>query len=172
MILPALKFLPVVAPVVGGTAVLAWRIRETRTPVTVRKIVIPPLGMSTGFFMFVRPEMRIPWLLALGAFAFGALVLSIPLERTSSLERQGDVVMMRRSNGFMVILLVLLALRLLLHDYVGHLLPPLQTGALFFVLAFGMILRWRAAMYFKYRRLVAEDGAAQGAVAVDASPGD
>ena len=160
VIIPALKFLPFLAPVVGGTAVLAWRIRETRTPVTARKIILPPLGMSTGFFMFVRPEMRIPWLLAVGAFLFGALVLSIPMERTSSLERQGGVVMMRRSNRFLVILLGLLALRLLLHDYVGHLLPPLQTGALFFVLAFGMILRWRAAMYFRYRRLVASPGEA------------
>ena len=28
-----------------------------------------------------------------------------------------------------------------------------QTGALFFVLAFGMILRWRMRMFFEYRRL-------------------
>ncbi|HSG09620.1 MAG TPA: cytochrome c biogenesis protein CcdC [Longimicrobiales bacterium] len=164
-----LKLLPVVAPFVGGGAVLAWRIRETRTPVTVRKIVIPPLGMSTGFFMFVRPEMRIPWALALAAFLVGALILSVPLERSSSLERQGDVVMMRRSNGFLVILLGLLALRLLLHDYVGHLLPPLQTGALFFVLAFGMISRWRAAMYLKYRRLMAGEKEADAAAAEQAS---
>lgn len=151
-----LKLIPLIAPFVGGSAVMVWRFRETRTPVTVRKIVIPPLGMSTGFFMFVRPEVRIPWLLALGAFVIGALVLSIPLDRSSSLERQGDVVMMRRSNWFLLILLGLLAVRLLLHDYVGHLLPPLQTGALFFVLAFGMILRWRVGMYFRYRRLLAE----------------
>ena len=167
-----LKLIPLVAPFVGGSAVLAWRIRETQTPVTVRKIIIPPLGMSTGFLMFVRSEMRISWLLALGAFLFGALILSIPLERSSSLERRGDVIMMRRSNWFMLILLGLLAVRLLLHDYVGHLLPPLQTGALFFVLAFGMISRWRASMYFKYRRLLAEDVAPGGAVASEAAPVD
>jgi membrane protein CcdC involved in cytochrome C biogenesis len=28
-----------------------------------------------------------------------------------------------------------------------------QTAALFFVLAFGMILRWRMSMLFAYRRL-------------------
>jgi membrane protein CcdC involved in cytochrome C biogenesis len=156
-VISPLKLLPVLAPIVGGSAVMVWRFRETRTPVTVRKIVIPPMGMSTGFFMFVRPEMRIAWPLALAAFLFGALVLSIPLDRSSTLEREGDVVMMRRSNWFLLILLGLLAVRLLLHDYVGHLLPPLQTGALFFVLAFGMILRWRVGMYFRYRRLVAGD---------------
>ena len=53
----------------------------------------------------------------------------------------------------------------------GHLLPPLQTGALFFVLAFGMISRWRAGMYFKYRRLMAGEIAADAALAEQA-PGD
>jgi len=149
-----LRLVTVMAPFAGGAAVMAWRFRETRTPVTARKIVIPPLGMSTGFFMFVRPEMRIPWPLAAGAFLAGALVLAIPLERTSSMEWQGDVVMMRRSNGFLLILLGLLALRLLLHDYIGHLLPPAQTAATFFVLAFGMILRWRVGMYIRFRRLM------------------
>jgi membrane protein CcdC involved in cytochrome C biogenesis len=156
------KLLAALAPVAGGAAVLAWRIRETRTPVTIPKIVIPPLGMSTGFFMFVRPEMRIPLPLAIGAFLAGALLLAIPLTRTSSMEWQGDVVMMRRSNGFLLILLGLLALRLLLHDYVGHLLPPTQTAALFYVLAFGMILRWRATMYVRFRQLVAQRASGNG----------
>lgn len=148
-----MKLIPLLAPIAGGTAVLVWRFRETRTPVTTRKIVIPPMGMATGFLMFLRPNMRIPWPLALGAFLFGALVLSVPLARTSSLEAQGDVVMMRRSHGFLVILLGLLALRLLLHEWVGGLLPPRQTAALFFVLAFGMILRWRVGMLMRYRAM-------------------
>ena len=41
-------------------AVLAWRVREGRTAVTLRKIVIPPLGMATGFCMFLVPAFRIP----------------------------------------------------------------------------------------------------------------
>jgi membrane protein CcdC involved in cytochrome C biogenesis len=151
--IPATKLIPLLAPIAGGTAVLVWRVRETQTPVTTAKIVIPPLGMATGFLMFVSPAMRIPWALALGAFLFGATVLSYPLARTSTLERQGDVVMMRRSNGFLLILLGLLALRLALHEWIGHLLPARQTAALFFVLAFGMILRWRVGMYLRYRAM-------------------
>ncbi|MEJ2206925.1 MAG: cytochrome c biogenesis protein CcdC [Gemmatimonadota bacterium] len=151
--IPATKLIPLLAPIAGGTAVLVWRVRETQTPVTSAKIVIPPLGMATGFLMFVSPAMRIPWALALGAFLFGATVLSYPLARTSTLERQGDVVMMRRSNGFLLILLGLLALRLALHEWIGHLLPARQTAALFFVLAFGMILRWRVGMYLRYRAM-------------------
>lgn len=151
--IPATKLIPLLAPIAGGTAVLVWRVRETQTPVTTAKIVIPPLGMATGFMMFVSPAMRIPWALALGAFLFGATVLAYPLARTSTLERQGDVVMMRRSNGFLLILLGLLALRLALHEWVGHLLPARQTAALFFVLAFGMILRWRVGMFLRYRAM-------------------
>jgi membrane protein CcdC involved in cytochrome C biogenesis len=156
--IPLTKLIPMLAPVVGGSAVLAWRIRETRTPVTTRKIVIPPLGMSTGFAMFFVPSMRIPWSWAIGAFLVGALVLAVPLGRTSTLERSGDVVLMRRSNGFLLILLVLLAIRVALHEWIGELLPPKETGSLFFVLAFGMILRWRVGMLVRYLRLMKDPG--------------
>lgn len=155
---PILKLAGVVAPFVGGAAVLAWRVQETRTPVTAKKILIPPLGMSTGFMMFLSPAMRIPWSWALVGFLFGSLVLSYPLARTSSLERRGDVILMQRSKGFLVILLGLLALRVGLHDYIGHLLPARQTAALFFVVAFGMIVRWRIAMYRRFLELEAEGG--------------
>lgn len=147
------KILPLVAPIAGGVAVMAWRFQETRTPVTTRKIVLPPLGMSTGFFMFLSPAMRIPLLWGVVAFLFGALVLWYPLDRTSTLERRGGEILMRRSGAFLLILLGLLAVRLLLHDYIGHLLPPRQTAALFFLLAFGMIARWRLGMYRQFRAL-------------------
>jgi len=153
-VIHVLKLLPILAPVVGGTAVMVWRYRETRTPVTMPKILIPPLGMSTGFLMFVVPDMRIPWTWAVAAFLTGALVLSVPLARSSRLERQGDVVLMRRSNWFLAILLGLLAVRLALHEWVGAALPPRQTASLFFVLAFGMIVRWRVGLYRAYRRLL------------------
>ena len=152
----ALRVLAILAPIAGGLAVLAWRIQETRRPVTARKIILPPLAMSTGFGMFASPAMRLPWTMALGAFAVGAVVLSVPLARTSSLERRGDQILMKRSKGFVLILLGLLTLRVGLHDYIGHLLPPRQTASLFFILAFGMILRWRVAMYLRFRTLRAE----------------
>jgi membrane protein CcdC involved in cytochrome C biogenesis len=155
----ALRILFMVAPVVGGMAVLAWRFHETRTPVTAKRVTIPPLAMSTGFGMFISPAMRLPATWALGAFLIGAFLLSYPLARTSSLERSGDVILMRRSPGFILILLGLLAIRLGLHDYIGHVLPARQTAALFFVLAFGMILRWRVSMYLNFRKLQSQPAA-------------
>ncbi|MGD2045633.1 MAG: cytochrome c biogenesis protein CcdC [Gemmatimonadota bacterium] len=159
----ALRILAVMAPIAGGLGVLAWRIQETRTPVTARKIIIPPLAMSTGFGMFFSPAMRVPWTWAIGAFLIGALVLSPPLARTSKLERRGDVILMKRSKGFLLILLGLLALRIALHDYVGHLISARQTAAVFFILAFGMILRWRVGMYFKFRELTSDGARSEGA---------
>jgi membrane protein CcdC involved in cytochrome C biogenesis len=153
--------LTIAVTLLGAAVMLAWRMRETKGSVSTVKIVAPPLGMSTGFFMFVAPAFRIPWSWAGAAFAAGALVLSIPLARTSRLVRQGDQVLMQRSKAFLWILLALLAVRFALRAYIERIITPMQTGALFFVLAFGMILRWRAAMLVSYLRLRREPAPAQ-----------
>jgi len=145
--------LAVIASIAGAVAILTWRLRETRTPVSTRKIVLPPLGMSTGFSMFAHPATRVPWAWALAAFFAGALLFSYPLARTSTLVRSGSVILMRRSRAFLWILLGLFAVRYALRAYVERYVTPMQAGALFFVLAFGMIVRWRAAMLLQYRRL-------------------
>jgi membrane protein CcdC involved in cytochrome C biogenesis len=136
---------------IGLSAVLAWRIREARGPVSLKKILIPPLGMATGFSMFFVPAFRIPWTWALGAFLAGAVVLAYPLLRTSKLVREGDVVLMHRSSAFFTVILALAAIRLLARGYLDTLLTARQTAALFFILAFGMILRWRVRMFLEYR---------------------
>jgi membrane protein CcdC involved in cytochrome C biogenesis len=141
---------------VGAVAVFVWRMRETRRPVTARKILIPPLGMSTGFAMFLYAPARIPLSWAAGAFATGVLLLAVPLVRSSRLILRGDQVMLERSKAFLWILLGLVAVRLAGRAYVEQYVSPMQTGAIFFVLAFGMILRWRATMWLQYRALVGD----------------
>lgn len=143
-----------IGPIFGGVALLAWRVRETRVPVTERAILIPPLAMSTGFGIFLAPLARVPWTWALGALAFGLLVLAWPLVRSSRLTVREGVVYMQRSRAFLAILLGMLALRLLLHDYIGHLISPLQTASLFYLMAFGMIVHWRLGMLRAYRRIM------------------
>lgn len=143
------------ASLVGAAVVIAWRVHETRRAVTPPRIVIPPLGMSTGLCMFFSPAMRIPWSWAAAAFVVGAGVLSIPLNHTSKLHREGDAVVMRRSPAFLAILLVLVAVRFAGRSYIDQFISPLQTAALFFLLAFGMILTWRVRMLLEYRRLAA-----------------
>jgi membrane protein CcdC involved in cytochrome C biogenesis len=136
---------------IGLAAVLTWRIREARGPVSMKKIVIPPMGMATGFSMFLVPAFRVPFMWALGAFLIGALALAYPLLRTSRLIREGDVVMMQRSNAFFTVILALAAIRLLARGYFDSILTAQQTAGLFFILAFGMILRWRLSMFLEYR---------------------
>ncbi len=143
----------IVMSLVGGAVIVAWRVRETQTPVTAKKLLIPPLAMSSGFFMFLAPQVRIPWSWAASAFAAGALLFSYPLIHTSRMVRQGDVILMQRSRAFLVILLGLFAVRLLARQYVEQYVSIPQTGALFFILAFGMLLPWRLAMFASYRGL-------------------
>ena len=143
----------VVAPVIGTLGILAWRMRETRTAVTGRSIILPPLAMSTGFLMFVLPVFRVPLIWAVAAFVAGAVLFAVPLARSSRLIRQGDVIVLQRSRAFLAILLGLAAVRFALRDRIDQVVSTEQTGALLFVLAFGMILRWRIGMLREYRRL-------------------
>ena len=85
----------------GLVAVITWRLREARAAVSLRKIIIPPLGMATGFCMFFIPAFRIPWAWASMAFLIGAVALAWPLLLTTRLIKQGDVVMMKRSSAFL-----------------------------------------------------------------------
>jgi membrane protein CcdC involved in cytochrome C biogenesis len=142
-----------VVAVLGLLGVLAWRFREGSRPVTLKTIVFPPLGMATGFSMFILSGFRVPLAWALGAFLIGALVLSHPLIRTSRLILERDMVMMHRSKVFFVVVVILFAVRYLARDYVGKLVSVQQTAGLFFILAFGMIATWRIAMFFEYKRL-------------------
>lgn len=145
----------IIGSLLGAAAVLVWRIREGRTAVSLKKIVIPPLGMATGFSMFFVRAFRIPWTWGIAAFLLGSVVLAYPLLKTSRLVQQGDVVMMQRSSAFFSVILVLAAVRILARGYFDTLLTVEQSGALFFVLAFGMIVRWRLNMLLEFRKLTA-----------------
>ena len=140
----------------GLVAVTMWRLREARTAVSLKKIVIPPLGMATGFSMFLVPAFRIPWAWAGLAFAIGAVALAWPLLLTTRLERQGESIMMKRSSAFLAVILVLAAIRFAARGYFDTILTTQQTGGVFFILAFGMIVIWRAKMLMDFRRLTAD----------------
>jgi membrane protein CcdC involved in cytochrome C biogenesis len=147
---------PVITAVVslfGLVGVLAWRVREGQTPVTMKKIVMPPLGMATGFCMFFAPMCRIPFLWGLGAFLIGAILLAYPLLLTSDLHWQNGVIMMKRSSMFFAVIVVLAIVRWAARGYFDRFLTLEQTGALFYLLAFGMIVRWRATLFLAYRAL-------------------
>jgi len=144
-----------VVSLVGLAGVLAWRIREGQTPVTLKKIVMPPLGMATGFCMFFYPPSRVPLAWGIGAVLIGAVILAYPLLLTSDLHWQNGVIMMKRSSAFFSVIIVLAVVRYLARGYFDRFLSLEQTGALFYLLAFGMVARWRAKLFFAYRALTA-----------------
>jgi membrane protein CcdC involved in cytochrome C biogenesis len=139
--------------VLGFLVIMAWRIGESRSAVTARKIIIPPMGMATGFCMFLAPGFRMPWTWAVAAFLVGALLLAEPLIRTSRLKLVGETVMMHRSPAFFFVIVVLALVRFLARGYLDRFITIEQSGGLFFILAFGMIVRWRVTMYVAYRRI-------------------
>jgi len=119
------------------------------------------LGMATGFCMFLVPQFRVPLLWAALAFIVGAVLLAYPLLITSRLEREGDAIMMRRSSAFFAVVVGLAAIRYFARGYFDSVLTIQQTAGLFFILAFGMILRWRLRMLSQYRTLTAQPAPAQ-----------
>lgn len=142
----------------AGSMVIFLRMRGSNRPTTLRKIIIPPLGMATGFIMFAVPDTRVPWLWALTAFAVGAIFFSYPLIRTTRLEAAGGIVYVKRSKAFVWIIIGMLVLRIILHDWVERYIDVVQSAGLFFILAFGMIVFWRAAMLRAYLKVTGENG--------------
>lgn len=142
-----------VVAVVFALSIIVVRVRAARKPTNAKKILIPPIMMSTGFTMYFAPETHEPFAFAAMAFIVG-LALSYPLIATSRMFVRDGAVYLKRSKGFIFILLGLLALRIILHSVVEQYVNVYQTGSLFFVLAFGMILPWRVAMFVQFRKLV------------------
>jgi membrane protein CcdC involved in cytochrome C biogenesis len=151
MVMP--QFASILVSLAGGSMIILLRMRASNRPTTLRKIIIPPLGMSTGFMMFIEPAFRIPFLWALTAFVIGAVVFSYPLIRSTTLNERNGIIYMNQSKAFLGIIICMLAIRLLLHDYVEHYISVPQTGGLFFILAFGMIVTWRLSMLRAYLRI-------------------
>lgn len=126
------------------------RMKAANRPITKRKIIIPPLGMSTGFMMFIVPQTHIPFLWAIVAFLVGWFLFAYPLIKSTKFEKRDGQIYVSSSKSFMFILLGLLTVRLLLHEFIQNYITVVQTGALFFVLAFGMLLHWRLYMLRHY----------------------
>ena len=145
-----LEILSTIILVVGALSVIFIRLKAAKKPTSVKKIIMPPLGMATGFLMFIFPIVRIPISYAIVAFLVGCL-FSIPLILTSHMDLREAQIYLKRSPAFILVLVALLILRLALHSYIAKFITLPQTGAIFFLLAFGMLLPWRIVMYMRFK---------------------
>ena len=82
-----------------GTFVLVMRLKAQKRPVTVKKIIIPPLAMSTGALMFIFEEFRVEPIEILEAAALGA-VFSIILIKTSKFEYKENDIYLKLQKHF------------------------------------------------------------------------
>lgn len=143
----------IIVSAIAGLTLIIIRIRAGKKPTTLRKIAIPPLGMATGFIMFAFSATHIPWVWGLSSFLTGLLIFAFPLIVTTRLERVESEIYVRRSKAFIFIMMTLFVIRLSLHRVVEQYMSIPQTGAIFYLLAFGMIVPWRLAMISDFMRL-------------------
>ena len=138
--------------VVMGTIVMIVRLRSQKKPVSTKKIIIPPIAMSTGALMFLFPEFRVEPLQIVEAVVVG-LLFSTVLIATSKFEMRDNTIYMKQSKAFPFILIGLLVLRIILKLVFSNSLDVAELGGMFFIMAFSMILPWRLTMLMRYKKL-------------------
>lgn len=132
--------------------VMFVRLRSQKKPVNEKKIIIPPIAMSTGALMFLFEEFRVAPLQILEATAIGILFSTV-LIATSKFEVRDDEIYLKRSKAFVFILIGLLILRIILKLIFSNSLDVGELGGMFFILAWSMIIPWRLAMLIQFKKL-------------------
>jgi membrane protein CcdC involved in cytochrome C biogenesis len=149
----------VLASTVGaiGMAILAtfMRMKAAKKPASAKKIILPPIFMSTGALMFIFPIFRVHFLQIIEALTVGIL-FSILLIKTSKFEVRGREIFLKRSKAFAFILIGLLIVRVIAKLILSSTIDVGELSGMFWILAFGMIVPWRVAMYLQFKKLHSE----------------
>ncbi|WP_047985217.1 CcdC family protein [Ornithinibacillus californiensis] len=138
-----------------ASIMIVIRLKASKKPASVKRIILPPIFMSTGALMFLFPAFRLAWIQVIEALIVG-IVFSILLIKTSRFEIRREQIYLIPSKSFAIILVGLLIIRLILKIIVGGTISIGETSGMFFLLAFGMIGSWRLAMLYKYKQLEKE----------------
>lgn len=128
------------------------RMKAAKKPVSAKKIILPPIFMSTGALMFIFPMFRVTALELVEAAIVGML-FSILLIKTTKFEIRDNEIYMQRSKAFIFILISLLVIRIIAKLVLSTAIDVGELGGMFWILAFAMIVPWRVAMYMNYRKL-------------------
>ncbi len=138
-----------------ATMAIIIRLKARKRPASAKKIILPPIFMSTGFLMFLYEPTRPAWWQVIEALAVG-MVFSILLIKTSNFEIKRNQIYLKRSKAFVFILVGLLIARIVFKVVIGDAFHVEELAGMFFLLAYGMIIPWRIAMYRSYRKIEAE----------------
>lgn len=141
-----------VGAVAMAALVMVVRIKASAKPTNVKKIVLPPIFMSTGALMYIDPQFRLTFPEIIEAIVIG-MFFSIFLIKTSKFEIRDQDIYLKRSKWFIVILVGLLFIRVILKSVMSSAMQYTQLAGMFFLLAYFMILPWRIAMFIDYKKL-------------------
>ncbi|UDI78349.1 DUF1453 family protein [Staphylococcus taiwanensis] len=142
----------IVVALVMGIVVIVIRMKAQKFPVNEKKIILPPFFMATGALMYVIPYFRLTGAEILESLILGVLFSTV-LIWTSRFEVQGSNIYMKRSKAFPIILISLLIIRTVIKIFISSSIDPGEIGGMFFLLAFCMIVPWRLAMLYKFKKL-------------------
>ncbi|QNV54757.1 hypothetical protein GE573_03765 [Bacillus velezensis] len=133
-------------------SVMIVRIKSSDKPASPKKIILPPIFMSTGALMFLFPIFRVTGEEFLEAITLG-VIFSIFLIKTSKFEIKNNEIYLKRSKAFVLILIGLLVIRIAMKSILSTTIDYGALSGMFWILAFGMIVPWRIAMFLSYRKL-------------------
>jgi membrane protein CcdC involved in cytochrome C biogenesis len=141
-----------IVAIIMATLVIFIRLQAAKKPATAKKIILPPLFMSTGSLMFLFPMFQVSPMQVVEAISVG-MVFSILLIKTSQFEVKDNEIYLKRSKAFIFILFGLLILRIVLKTILSSTIDIGELSGMFYLLALGMIVPWRIAMFISFRKL-------------------
>jgi len=135
-----------------ATTMIIVRAKVAKKPTSVKRIILPPIFMSSGALMFIFPVFRLTLLEVSEAVIVGILC-SLLLIKFTKFEIEDGEIYLIPSKAFIVILVTLLVVRIIFKLIIGSFISFGATSGMFFLLAFVMILCWRSTMVWKYLQL-------------------
>lgn len=138
--------------IVMGCFVMVIRMRASKKPTNEKKIIIPPIAMSSGAVMFLFEQFRVSPMEILEASAVGILFSTI-LIATSKFEVKGQDIYLKRSKAFAFILIGLLIFRIVAKMILSSSIDVGELAGMFWILAFAMLVPWRIAMLIQFKRI-------------------
>lgn len=141
-----------VMAIIMGTFVMVVRMKASKKPTNEKKIIIPPIAMSTGALMFLFPEFRVHPMEILEAAAVGMLFSTI-LIATSKFEVKEHDIYLKRSKAFVFILVGLLLFRIVAKIVLSSSIDVGELAGMFWILAFAMLVPWRIAMLVQFKKV-------------------
>ncbi|EPX9105347.1 DUF1453 family protein [Staphylococcus pseudintermedius] len=137
---------------VMGAGVIVIRMKAQKYPVNTKKIILPPSFMATGALMYVVPYFRLTGFEIIESVVLGVVFSSV-LIMTSHFEVKGSQIYLKKSKAFPFVLVTLLLFRTVLKVFLGNSVDPGELAGMFFLLAFSMLVPWRLAMLYRYKKI-------------------